>query len=463
MLFSSISFLYYFLPILLLVYFIVPSRYKNFVLLIFSLLFYFYGEPRYIWILLFSCILNYLVGHQIGKHMHTKYATVMLVFSILMNVGLLLYFKYTNFLITNINQIFSTDFSLLTIVMPIGISFFTFQTLGYVIDVYLGKVKYSTKFLDFSTYVTLFPQLIAGPIVRYTTIEKELQERTHSYSSFAKGVQRFVIGLSKKVLLANVLGEFCKHLDSISTVLSSWLHAIASTLQIYFDFSGYSDMAIGLGLMFGFHFLENFNYPLIAKSITDFWRRWHISLSSWLKDYVYIPLGGSRVAYPRWILNLFIVWFLTGLWHGASWNFILWGLYFAILLLIEKTFLLSHLKKHPMIAHLYTIFFVICSFVIFNCESIDSIVIAFQNLFGIHHLPFLNHETLYYLRSYLLILVTAMIAATPLLMKWITMLKQTKAKFLFTILEPMFYMILLLTCTAFLIDSSFNPFLYFRF
>ncbi len=461
MIFSSITFLYYFLPILLLIYFITPNRYKNFVLLLFSLLFYFYGEPKYIWILLFSCVFNFYIGKKIGKSFNTKKSTVYLIFGILINFGLLFYFKYTDFMITNINQILPISIPLMHIVMPIGISFFTFQTVGYLVDVYQGKVAYNNKFLDFATYVTLFPQLVAGPIVRYVTVEEELKSRNHSYSQFAQGVKRFVIGLAKKVLLANILGELASSLAGITvpTILSTWIHAIAVTLQIYFDFSGYSDMAIGLGLLFGFHFLENFNYPLIASSITDFWRRWHISLSSWLKDYIYIPLGGSRVSKLKWIRNIFIVWFCTGFWHGAAWNFILWGLYFAVLLVIEKVILKDFLKKHKITAHIYTILLVVFSFVIFNQES-GTILNAFKCLFGFGNLTFTNAETVYYIRSYGILLLVAVIAATPILTN---QMKKFQNKKWMTIVEPIYYVVLLLVCTAFLIDASFNPFLYFRF
>ena len=341
MLFSSITFIYYFLPMLLLIYFIVPSKFKNFVLLFFSLLFYFLGEPKYIIVLILSCVLNYIFSKLIEKG---KCRKLLLILAVVYNVGQLLIFKYTDFFITNINNIFNFDIALKYIVMPIGISFFTFQALGYVIDVYNEKHPPATNLVEFMTYVCLFPQLIAGPIVRYADVRKEMQERETSFDKFSEGIRRFVIGLSKKVLLANVLGEFVE-LCVEETLLASWLRPIAYTLQIYFDFSGYSDMAIGLGLMFGFRFLENFNYPLIASSITDFWRRWHMSLSSWFRDYVYIPLGGNRVSKLKFIRNIFVVWFLTGFWHGASWNFIVWGLYFVFFLVLEKMWLSPYLKK----------------------------------------------------------------------------------------------------------------------
>ena len=322
MLFSSITFIYYFLPLLIIIYFITNNKYKNLILLIFSLLFYFLGEPKYIVILLLSCLINYYLSKLMYKSNKTK---IYLLILVLYNVIQLLIFKYTDFFISNLNNIINTSIPFTYIVMPIGISFFTFQTLAYVIDVYNKKHKPANSLIDFMTYVSLFPQLVAGPIVRYIDVENDLKTRTTRFNKFAIDIKRLTIGLSKKVLLANVLGEFIKTITT-TTVLSSWLKPISYTMQIYFDFSGYSDMAIGLGLMFGFRFLENFNYPLIADSITDFWRRWHISLSSWFRDYVYIPLGGNRVSKLKWFRNIFAVWFLTGFWHGASWNFIIWGL-----------------------------------------------------------------------------------------------------------------------------------------
>ena len=463
MLFSSISFLYYFLPILLFCYFIVHNKYKNIVLLIFSLLFYFYGEQIHIWILLLSIIMNYLFGIWLEKSNHKK---KILAFSIISNVGILMYFKYINFFITNINTIFHTNIGLLKVIMPIGISFFTFQTLSYVIDVYKGEVKANHHFFDFATYVCLFPQLVAGPIVRYKDIAQELKERKHSISNFSLGISRFIIGLAKKVLIANVIGELSSILLGISndSILGYWVIAISYTLQIYFDFSGYSDMAIGLGNMFGFNFLENFNYPLWASSITDFWRRWHISLSSWFRDYIYIPLGGNRVSTIKWIRNIFIVWLLTGFWHGAAWNFIIWGLFFALLLLLEKKIWGNFLKKHKIVGHIYTILLVLISFVIFSVNSLNEGIIFMKHLFGFTHLPLLTSEVIYYIRSYGVLLIISMIASTPLLPNIIKILKQKKGiKSMINGLEIIYYVILLLLVTSFLIDSSFNPFLYFRF
>lgn len=463
MIFSSITFLYYFLPILLIFYFLCPNKYRNYVLLVFSLIFYFYGETKYIFLLLMSCFVNFCAGLLIEKY--RNYDKWILIGSLICNIGCLMYFKYTNFFISNINALFHTNIALMQIVLPLGISFFTFQTLSYVVDVYNRDVEASHNFFYFATYVSFFPQLVAGPIVRYKTIEKELKDRKESYDDFAKGVGRFTIGLAKKVLIANVLGELCNSLTemTVATVLGSMVNALSFTLQIYFDFSGYSDMAIGLGLMFGFHFLENFNYPLMASSITDFWRRWHISLSSFFRDYVYIPLGGNRVSKIKWIRNIFIVWFLTGFWHGAAWNFILWGLYFAVLLLFEKVFFGKYLERTKLFKHVYTIFFVIISFVIFNANSLSEIIITLKNMFFLNGLAWINKETMYYVRNYLVVLVVAMIASTPLLKRCIERLKASKGWRVLEIAEPIYYLLLLLIVTAYLIDSSFNPFLYFRF
>ena len=458
MLFSSITFIYYFLPILLIVYFIMPNKYKNTVLLIFSLLFYFLGEPKYIIVLILSCVINYLLSIRISK----KKSKLLLVIACLYNIGQLLVFKYTDFFIDNINNVLNTNIPFMYIVMPIGISFFTFQALGYVVDVYNEKHKPAKNIFDFMTYVCLFPQLIAGPIVRYSDVENELYNRTTSYNKFSEGIKRFTIGLSKKVLIANVLGEFATLLIE-ETVLSSWLKPILFTLQIYFDFSGYSDMAIGLGLILGFEFLENFNYPLISSSITEFWRRWHISLSTWFRDYIYIPLGGNRVTVLKWIRNLFIVWFLTGFWHGASWNFIIWGLYFGVLLAIEKIFFKKYLDKTKIIKYIYTSIIVIISFLIFNSNTTTEIINSLKNMFFINDIPLISNESLYYFKSNLLLLIISIISATPLLKNIIIKIKNTKLKILIDVLEPIVYLLLLILCTAYLIDASFNPFLYFRF
>ena len=459
MLFSSISFIYYFLPILLLIYFLVHKKIKNLTLLIFSLIFYFLGEPKYIVVLLLSCVINYVISKLMK---YKKYKKLLLILAIIYNVGQLLVFKYTDFFIDNINNIFNSNIPFMYILMPIGISFFTFQALGYVIDVYNKKHKPAKSLIDFMTYVSLFPQLIAGPIVRYSDVENELSKRETSFPKFSEGIKRFVIGLSKKVLIANVLGEIITLLIE-ETVVASWLKPVLFTLQIYYDFSGYSDMAIGLGLMFGFRFLENFNYPLIASSITDFWRRWHISLSSWFRDYIYIPLGGNKVSKLKHLRNIFVVWFLTGFWHGASWNFILWGLYFFIFLIIEKYLLKKYLDKTKVIKHIYTILIVIISFLIFNTETIPEIINSLKNMFFINDIPTITKETLYYLRSNIVLFIVAIIGATPFMKLLIGKLKETRLKIVIDVLEPVTYIVLLTLTTAFLIDASFNPFLYFRF
>ena len=443
MLFSSITFIYLFLPILFLVYFLTPNKYRNIPLLIFSLLFYFLGEPKYILVLLFSCTINYILSVLIGKNKKPK---LFLIISLIYNIGNLLYFKYTDFFISNINNIFHLNLDLLHIVMPIGISFYTFQIIAYMVDVYKGIHKPAKNIFTFTTYVALFPQLIAGPIVRYRDIEDELENRKHTFENFANGIKRFIIGLGKKVLIANVLGEVATQLLT-ETVLSSWLKPIIFTLQIYYDFSGYSDMAIGLGLMLGFHFLENFNYPLISKSITDFWRRWHISLSSFFRDYVYIPLGGNRCGTLKHIRNIIIVWFLTGFWHGASWNFILWGLFFVVFLILEKYVYGKQLEKTKVFKYIYTILIIVISFLIFNTTNLSEIVTSLKNMFFINKI----------------LIIIAIIGATPLPKNIIKKLKTTKYSKVIDVLEPIFYIVLLTLVTAFLIDASFNPFLYFRF
>lgn len=466
MVFSSVTFLYYFLPIILLLYFLLPQKFRNFILLIGSLFFYFYGESRYILVLLFSTVFNYYLGKLIEKSNNLGLKKGLFISSIVINFGLLFYFKYFNFFVDNINNFFNTNISIVNVIMPIGISFFTFQATSYVFDIYLGKVKSSDSLLEFATYLSLFPQLIAGPIVRYETVSYELKTRKTTFSNFASGISRFVLGLSKKVLLANVLGEFSKILFSMQTksILSYWLKAIADTLQLYLDFSGYSDMAIGLGLMFGFHFFENFNYPFISSSITEFWHRWHISLSSWFKDYIYIPLGGSRVGNLRRYLNIFIVWMFTGLWHGASWNFVLWGIYFAILLIIEKMFLYNFLSKHKILGVFYTQFLVIISFVIFNQTTFSEIGKFLGSMFGFNNLQFTNIETMYYLKNYLVVVIFSIIFSLPIFKCLITKIRSKKiGNIIVSVSEPIIYIGLLLLCTAFIVDESFNPFLYFRF
>jgi len=462
MVFSSITFLYYFLPILILVYYVVPSKLRNLTILIFSLAFYFYGEPKYVLLLVASFTLNYLFAKMIYKNKSKTY----LMIGVIINILILVYFKYTNFLIFNVNQIFKLSINFLDIVMPIGISFFTFQEVSYLIDVYKERVTPSSSLLNYATYVCLFPQLVAGPIVRYSQINEQLKSREHSFNNFSVGVTRFILGLSKKVILANLLGTMYDELSTITqyTVLLFWLKAIGYTLQLYLDFSAYSDMAIGLGHMFGFSFTENFNYPLIANSITDFWRRWHITLSSFFKDYVYIPLGGNRVSFVKWLRNIFVVWFLTGLWHGASWNYILWGLYFALLLLIEKKVLKKRLEKHRVLSHVYTLFFVIISFVIFKNESIVELKKHLIGMFNFANYKLFDSTVLYYLKSYAILILVSVLASTPLLKNIAKNLSKRKVLKNFSIiLEPALIIILLVISTSSLISSTYNPFLYFRF
>ena len=459
MVFSSVMFLFYFLPIILLIYYICPVKYRNYVLLLFSLIFYFIGEPINIIFLLLSCVINYYGSVLIQKKKSKKIKKTIFIGVIAYNIIQLLFFKYINFFISNLNIIPFVDIPLLNILMPIGISFYTFQAISYVADVYTGKVKVAKNIFTYMTYLTLFPQLIAGPIVRYETIEEELGNRKIDFDNLSNGLKLFIIGLSKKVLLANVLGELINKFV-VETVVSSWLKPILYTLQIYFDFSGYSDMAIGLGLVFGFHFLKNFNYPLIAKSITDFWRRWHMSLSSFFRDYVYIPLGGNRVSKPKWIRYILVVWFLTGFWHGASWNFILWGVYFGIILLIEKFLIGKYIEKTKVFKHIYTLIIVIISFLIFSTDNMSDIFNSLGNMFFLNKLDFINNETIFYLKDYFMILIISIISCTPLFKNIYLKYKDNK---IISFIEPIVLLGLFILCVAFIIDASFNPFLYFRF
>lgn len=463
MLFTSISFLYYFLPTIIILYFITPKKYRNYILLIFSIIFYMYGEPKYVILMLVEILVAYFGALLIDKY---KSKEIFLI-TIIIHIGLLCVFKYTDLFIGTINSIFKTNISFLNIALPIGISFYTFQILSYVIDVYRGKVKVQKNILKLATYVSLFPQLIAGPIVRYETICDELDNRDETIEKFSLGTRRFIIGLAKKVLIANMLGELCTKFSLVDerSVLFYWIFAISYMLQVYFDFSAYSDMAIGLGKMFGFTFLENFNYPFISKSITEFWRRWHISLSSWFKDYVYIPLGGSRKGTLKLVRNILIVWFLTGIWHGAAYNFILWGLFIGVFLVIEKLWLSKYISKLPkVLRNIYVLFIIMISFIMFNAGSINEAFFNIKGLFGLNKEVFINNYTIYYLKSYLIVLIIAIFGATPLFKNIIEKLKKSKClNKIVNVLEPIFLVILLLLVTAYLIDSSYNPFLYFRF
>jgi alginate O-acetyltransferase complex protein AlgI len=377
------------------------------------------------------------------------------------------FFKYADFFIDNVNSIFKSGIPLLKIALPIGISFYTFQTLSYTIDVYRGEAKAQKSFVRLATYVSLFPQLIAGPIVRYTTVEEELSERTHSFENFAYGATRFIIGLGKKVLIADTLGVLATSLkggEAVS-VLGLWFYAIAISLQLYFDFSGYSDMAIGLGRIFGFHFLENFNYPFISKSIAEFWRRWHMSLGTWFRDYVYIPLGGNRVSNLRWLFNTLVVWFLTGFWHGADWTFIVWGLFFAFFLMLEKFALKKFFERIPKVfSHIYVLFLILISFVIFNGNGMSGAITDIGNMLGFGALPFVTKETAYYVSGYAIVLAFAIIGATPLVKNMVLRIKASeKGERIINVLEPIFVVFVLLLTTAYFVDGSFSAFLYFRF
>lgn len=465
MLFSSLTFLFIFLPFVLIGYYIMPSKGKNIWLLLASLFFYFYGEPKYLVIMLAVITISYFFG-LITEKFSGFLRKIFLAVSILASLSALIYFKYTDFFISTVNSAFRTDFDLLNIVMPIGISFFTFQAISYNIDVYRGDVPAQKNPINLALYVSLFPQLVAGPIVRYSDIERELRERKHTLEGFSYGVRRFAVGLAKKILLANTLGNLCQIFRDTDekTTLFFWIYAVAYSLQVYFDFSGYSDMAIGLGSMFGFKFLENFRHPYVSSSVTEFWRRWHISLGSWFRDYVYIPMGGNRVSKPRFFLNILTVWFLTGFWHGADWTFIIWGLYFAALLLTEKCIPDKIKSKVPAVfGHIYLIFAVLVGFVIFNSNGVDGMLGDLKGMFTPSY-PLYNEITLYYLRSYAVLFVLGIIGATPVVKIAAEKFADTKIGSKITVVaEPLFIVAVLVVVTAYLIDGSFNPFLYFRF
>lgn len=465
MLFTSISFLYYFLPALIIIYFITPKKYKNIILLIASLLFYLYGEPKYVFLMIAEIIIAYIGAILIDKYKNQS--KNILITTLFIHVFLLIIFKYTDFIIQTINDISNANIKLLNIALPIGISFYTFQIISYVIDVYNGKVKVQKNLINLATYISLFPQLVAGPIVRYQTVEKELDDRVHSFNNFAYGIRRFSIGLAKKVLIANALGELCTKAFALNEtiVIFYWIFGISYMLQLYFDFSAYSDMAIGLGRIFGFHFPENFNYPYISKSITEFWRRWHISLSTWFKDYVYIPLGGNRDGKYKQIRNILIVWLLTGIWHGANWTFLIWGLLFGIILIIEKIFLNKFMEKLPsFIRRIYVLFIVMILFIIFNSDNMSVALTNIKGLFGMNGEVFINDYTLHYLKCYLPLLIIAFLGATPLIKTLIDKLRKNRyVNNIINILEPIFIVMILFVVTSYLIDNSYNPFLYFRF
>lgn len=463
MLFSSIPFLYYFLPLVLAVYFLTPARFRNAVLLLASLIFYAWGEPKYVLLMLASILSGYGFGLLQERYRGQKGAKLVCGLSVAVSLSFLLYFKYADFFLENFNAATGLGVPLLRIALPIGISFYTFQIISYTVDVYRGEPA-QKNLIHLAAYVAMFPQLIAGPIVRYSDIAQQLEHRSHPTALAAEGVRRFLIGLGKKILIANQLGELCSvfRASDEKSVLFYWLYAVAFALHIYFDFSGYSDMAIGLGKVFGFHFLENFNYPYISASITEFWRRWHMSLGTWFRDYVYIPLGGNRRGKGRQLLNLFIVWGLTGLWHGASWNFLLWGLYYGVILIIEKVWLQKPLQRAPRaVQHLYSLLLIVFGWVIFALTDFGAIGNYFAALFGAHGGT--DAQTMYLLTTNISLLLVAALACT----RWpahaandlLTRLPRAAQ----TLLRCLFYAAVLLMCVAFLVGDSYNPFLYFRF
>ena len=468
MVFSSLEFIFFYLPAVLLIYFLIPARFlavRNLVLLIVSLLFYGWSEPTYIWIMFLSIAVDYTCGRLVGKYKQTapKKAKAALIASLILNLIILGFFKYADFIIKNLSYIpLFSGLKPLGIALPVGVSFYTFQTMSYTLDVYLGEASVQKNVATFGSYVTMFPQLIAGPIVRYRDVDNALRKRSHTIDNAVCGIKRFVCGLAKKVLLANTAGAFYENfvagVDQSPNVLGAWLGVVFFAFQIYFDFLGYSDMAIGLGLILGFNFPENFNYPYMAKSITDFWRRWHITLSTWFREYVYIPLGGNRKGKARTFINLIVVWFLTGLWHGASWNFVLWGLYFAVLLIIEKAFLSKVLNKLPkFISHIYSIVFIVLGWFIFIYCDLKNPIQYLKSLFTA---PLMAGNTLYdFVRSLVFLLILA-IGSTKLPYNIYCSLKDKTA---FKVIMCFALPIIILLCTAYLVDSSYNPFLYFRF
>lgn len=473
MVFSSLLFLFRFLPAVLILYYAAPRKFRNVILFLFSLFFYAWGEPRYVFLMLFTITLDFFTGKGIAKAKeegNQKKAKKFLLISIIVDLSILGFFKYADFLIGTVNTLTGAGLPLLGIPLPIGISFFTFQTMSYTIDVYKGSTKVQKNWIKYGTYVSMFPQLIAGPIVQYKTIATQMEQRRENTDDFAEGIHRFMIGLGKKVLIANNIGVLWDAIEVLPVsglaAGTAWLGAFAYTFQIYFDFAGYSDMAIGLGKMFGFHFLENFDYPYISRSITEFWRRWHISLSSWFKEYVYIPLGGNRCTKTKQIRNILLVWMLTGIWHGANWNYVIWGCYYGILLLFEKLVLKRVLDKCPsVLRHIYTLFFVMIGWIIFKCEDMSYGLSYLKAMFGGFGAGLCNQQTIYLLGNYAVLFVLAILGSTTIPKKAAGMLmgagpKRTWAE---NTLRILFYAVIFVVSVAYLVDATYNPFLYFRF
>lgn len=468
MLFSSIVFLFTFLPAVVILYYLLPVRFRNVILLLASLVFYAWGEPVYLFLMLLSILFNYFSGLDIARNLQDKRAAKRsLVFNLIINLAVLGFFKYEGFVLDTLNGILPVHISYHALPLPIGISFYTFQILSYIIDVYRGNVKVQTNLPNFALYVTMFPQLIAGPIVQYADVDEQLASREVSRTKFGEGSMYFIRGLAKKVLLANTSGMIFTEVSGLAkgniAVMTAWLGAFAYMFQIYFDFSGYSDMAIGLGKMFGFEFNMNFNYPYVSKSITEFWRRWHISLSSWFRDYVYIPLGGSRVSKIKHIRNLLIVWFLTGLWHGAAWNFVAWGLYYGVILIIEKYLLSPVLDRLPdVVRHIYSIVLVVIGWVLFFSSSFGQAADYIRVMFGAGAHGFADRESMYLLTSNLILWLILIFGSTPLVHFRYEHMLRTK-KWNTTIINSVVYVALFIVCIAYLVTETYNPFLYFRF
>lgn len=468
MLFSSIVFLFSFLPAVMILYYLLPVRFRNVILLLASLVFYAWGEPVYLFLMLLSILFNYFSGLDIARNLQDKRAAKRsLVFNLIINLAVLGFFKYEGFVLDTLNGILPVHISYHALPLPIGISFYTFQILSYIIDVYRGNVKVQTNLPNFALYVTMFPQLIAGPIVQYADVDEQLASREVSWTKFGEGSMYFIRGLAKKVLLANTSGMIFTEVSGLAkdniAVMTAWLGAFAYMFQIYFDFSGYSDMAIGLGKMFGFEFNMNFNYPYVSKSITEFWRRWHISLSSWFRDYVYIPLGGNRVSKIKHIRNLLIVWFLTGLWHGAAWNFVAWGLYYGVILIIEKYLLSPVLDRLPdVVRHIYSIVLVVIGWVLFFSSSFGQAADYIRVMFGAGAHGFADRESMYLLTSNLILWLILIFGSTPLVhFRYEHMLRSKKWNT--TIINSVVYAALFIVCIAYLVTETYNPFLYFRF
>lgn len=465
MLFSSVTFLFYFLPLVIIVYYICPTKYKNYILLLASLIFYSWGGILYLPLLLISITVNFIFGLKIDKYRETKIQKNILILSIIFNVLFLGVFKYSNFLVDNMNSLFSLSINIVKIPLPIGISFYTFQAMSYVIDVYRKDGKVQKKLSDLALYISMFPQLVAGPIVRYQTVDNQINNRSHSIEKFNYGIERLIIGLFKKVIISNTIGELATLIYGIAnwkmTISTAWIGAIAYTLQIYFDFSGYSDMAVGLGKIFGFDFDENFNYPYISRSVGEFWRRWHISLGTWFKDYVYIPLGGNRGSNIKTYRNLAIVWIVTGIWHGASWNFVVWGVYFGIFIMMERAFLNKILNKSPKIMqHMYLLLIVVVGWVIFSQPSLESAIEYIKIMFGFGEYPLINGYTNFYINEYWRAILMSIILSTPVLKN---LNKNKLTSNIIFIIRPIVLIGSFALVIIYLINSTFNPFIYFNF